>query len=77
MGTATNCTDCDSGRILNLATYTCDCMVGYFPNTSTSCAPCSPLLGSCLKCINNSVCQQCWTNAYFVMVGGIQMCDLC
>jgi hypothetical protein len=77
MGTATNCTDCDSGRTLNLTTNTCNCLLGYFPDTATSCAPCSPLLGSCLKCTNNSACQQCWTNAYFVMVGTIQMCDLC
>lgn len=71
------CTDCSSGRILNYTTRTCDCLQGFYATGVTACAPCSPLLGSCLQCNNNTTCSLCWTNNYFVMVGSIKKCDLC
>jgi proprotein convertase subtilisin/kexin type 5 len=80
-GTATNCTDCNSGRVLNSTSGTCMCLTGYYPDTATTCAPCSPLLGSCLSCNTNSTCLSCWTNAYFKMgtANGVaaKICDLC
>jgi proprotein convertase subtilisin/kexin type 5 len=76
-GTATNCTNCASGRQLNYSTRSCDCLTGYYSTGPTTCASCSPTLGSCLQCTNSSVCLQCWQNNYFVMVNGAKKCDLC
>lgn len=75
--TPTNCTDCAAGRILNYSTRTCDCLQGFYATSAVACAPCSPLLGSCLQCNNGTTCLLCWTNNYFVMVGGLKKCDLC
>lgn len=76
-GTPTNCTDCAAGRLLNYSTRTCDCLQGFYATSPVACAPCSPLLGSCLLCNNGTTCLSCWTNNYFVMVGGLLKCDLC
>lgn len=74
---SSNCTDCASGRELNYTTRTCDCLTGYYATGPTTCAPCAPILGSCLQCNNDSVCLQCWQNNYFVMQAGKKICDLC
>lgn len=76
-GSASNCTDCASGRQLNYSTFSCDCLAGYYSTSPTTCASCSPILGSCLKCTNDSVCLQCWSNNFFVMDSGKKKCDLC
>lgn len=55
------CTSCDStlNRFLNTTQYTCDCIAGYYANSSNLCAPCGSL---CTTCNSSSTCLTCKPN---------------